>query len=145
MLLGLLQDISRLSINTTGTTFNFDDQEHSSSSLYTSIHLITIYSYSTDIQFPDRQCVCNLSAELVDLSVLMAGNDKLSQRSPHSAGNFVVAARYRQVGLVVLCSKRGRDSLVIPLRGDLLKNIFSLSEGKHMNVSWATMMGHLLS
>lgn len=38
------------------------------------------------------KCVSNLGAELVDLSVLMTGNDKLSQRSPHSAGNLVVAA-----------------------------------------------------
>lgn len=51
-------------------------------------------------------CLPNLGTELVELSVLMAGNDELSQRSPHSTGDLVVAAGYRQVGLVVLCRER---------------------------------------
>ncbi len=57
----------------------------------------------------DRQRVSHLGAELVDLSILVAGDDELSQRSPHSTRNLVVAARYRQVGLVVLCSDRDRQ------------------------------------
>lgn len=48
----------------------------------------------------------HLAAKLVDLSVLMASDDELSQRAPHSTGNLVVTARYRQVGLVVLCRDR---------------------------------------
>lgn len=61
--------------------------------------------------FPDRQCVSNLGAELVELSVLMASDDELSQRSPHSTGDLVIAARYRQVGLVVFCRERERERL----------------------------------
>lgn len=61
-------------------------------------------------------CVTNLGTKLVDLSVLMAGNDKFSQRSPHSTGDLVVTARYGQVGLVVLCrEKRERTYNFIPL------------------------------
>lgn len=59
--------------------------------------------------FPDRWCVSNLGAELVELSVLVTGNDELSQRSPHSAGNLALTAGYRQVGLVVLCRERERE------------------------------------
>lgn len=44
--------------------------------------------------FPDGQCVSNLGTELVDLSVLVAGDDKLPQGSPHSTGYLVVAAGY---------------------------------------------------
>ena len=60
----------------------------------------------------------HLGTELVDLSVLVAGDDKFPQRSPHSTGNLVVAAGYRQVGLVVLCGGKQRKSLIIPQRGD---------------------------
>lgn len=72
----------------------------------------------------------NLGAELVELSVLVAGDDELSQRSPHSTGDLVIAARYRQVGLVVFCRERerGRDSRIIPLRNMIKTYITFLAE-----------------
>lgn len=61
-------------------------------------------------------CDTNLGAKLVDLPVLMAGDDKFSQWSPHSTGDLVVTARYSQVGLVVLCrEKREKNYNFIPL------------------------------
>ena len=74
-------------------------------------------------------CSQYLGTELIDLSILMASNDKLSQGPPHGTGDLVLIAGYRQVGLVVICRHTHRESLVIPLRGAvlLLINIFSKS------------------
>lgn len=53
----------------------------------------------------------DLGAELVDLSILVTGDDKLSQGSPHSTGDLALAAGYGLVGLVVLCTDtRGRET-----------------------------------
>lgn len=62
-------------------------------------------------------CFTNLGAELVELSVLVAGDDVLPQRPPHGAGYLVVAAWNRQVGLVVFCrdTKGGKKNLSLEL------------------------------
>lgn len=114
VLLGLLQNLPRLSINNPGTTVNlstsnnnvfFQDKQldviHFTHICWLRGHfphqgvirLWALYWASiTCSLLHSRQCVSNLGAELVDLSVLMTSNDELSQRSPHSAGDLVIAA-----------------------------------------------------
>ena len=64
--------------------------------------------------------VTHLGVELVDLSVLVAGDDKLSQRSPHSTGDLVLAAGSGQVGLVVFYRDRWREMLITATRQDFI-------------------------
>lgn len=104
VLLGLLQNLPRLFTNNKGTNSKplhrkqimaFSRQAAGCDPFYTVCDMVlgsTWASITCTCLLHPRQCASNLGAELVDLSVLMTSNDELSQRSPHSAGDLVIAA-----------------------------------------------------
>ncbi len=92
----------------------------------------------------------NLSTVLVNFSIFMAGDHKLSQRTPHSTGDLWLVAGNRHIWLVVLCRRETKyyifligsiTSIALITIGQILTDLLGVSQ---VEIVEKALVAHLL-